>query len=65
MSILLHHYKELKECISETERMQEAGRPTDSKKKEWSTEKKEEKQEETQETSIATLDGYFVQNYVN
>ena len=45
ISILFHHYKELKECISEVERIEEASsRATDSsiKKKEWLTIKKEE-----------------------
>jgi hypothetical protein len=33
MSILFHHYKELKECMSEVERIEEA-RTIDSKKRE-------------------------------
>jgi hypothetical protein len=54
MSILFHHYKELKECISEVEQIQEASRVMNngSKKKGWFTKKEEE--EEKQETSAAT-----------
>ena len=55
ISILFHHYKELKECISEVERI-EAG-ATDSKKKEWLTELEEEEiQKENEEVSATTLE---------
>jgi hypothetical protein len=57
ISILFHHYKELKECISEVERIEESSRASASKKKEWSTKKEEE-----EETSAATLDGYLIHN---
>ena len=57
ISILFHHYKELKECISEIQQIQEASRATDSKKKEWLTIK--------EEVPIDTLDGYFIQNTAN
>src|ERR687897_1652067 len=40
MSILLYHYKQLTECISEVERIET--KVNRSKKKEWSTKKKEE-----------------------
>jgi hypothetical protein len=40
MSILLYHYKELTECISEVERIE--ARVNNSKKKEWLTKNKEE-----------------------
>jgi hypothetical protein len=63
MSILFHHYKELKEC-TEVEQIQEASRVTNngSKKKEWLTIKEEEaeEQEEKQETCAATLDSYLI-----
>lgn len=40
MSVLFHHYKELKECISEGERIEEkANRVNSSKKREGSAEK--------------------------
>ncbi len=42
MSILFHHYKELKECISEVERIE--AKVNDSKKKEWLTIKGEEEE---------------------
>jgi hypothetical protein len=61
ISILFHHYKELKECISEVERIEGASsRGTDSsKKRDWLREEKEERQEE-REGKSATLDGFFV-----
>jgi hypothetical protein len=40
MSILLYHYKELTECISEVERIE--ARVNNSEKKEWLTKKKED-----------------------
>jgi hypothetical protein len=54
MSILLYHYKQLTACISEVERIEAK---VNSKKKEWSTAKKEEKEE-----MPTTLDSYFVKN---
>ena len=72
ISILFHHYKELKECISEFEQIEEASRATDSKKKDWSTMKRKEEQEEEEiqdkkeeEKMPTTLDGYFIQNNAN
>jgi hypothetical protein len=41
MSILFHHYKELKECISEVEQIEEDSRATDSNNDEF-TKKEEE-----------------------
>jgi hypothetical protein len=52
MSILFHHYKELKECISEVEQIKEESRATDSNNYELM--KKEEIR------STVTLDGYFI-----
>jgi hypothetical protein len=55
MSILFHHYKELKECISEVEQIQEASTVTNdsSKKKErWLTKKEEV-------ATTVTLDGFL------
>jgi hypothetical protein len=42
MSILFHHYKELKECMSEIKKIREASNVKNdiSKKKEWLTERK-------------------------
>jgi len=54
MSILFHHYKELKECISEVEQIEEA-KVSSSKKKEWLTIKGEEKQK-IDETFVRVLD---------
>ena len=64
VSILFHHYKELKECMSEVEQIEEASsRAIDSniKNKEWLT-IREEEQEETQkqeEENLTRWDGYF------
>jgi DNA topoisomerase VI subunit B len=65
ISILFHHYKELKECIQELERIEEeVSRTTtadSSKKKEWLKDKEGEKQDSQKEEEIlATLDGYFI-----
>jgi hypothetical protein len=62
MSILLYHYKQLTECISEVERIED--RVNSSKKKEWFLKKKEEKYEEKEEVPT-TLDNYFVKNNAN
>jgi hypothetical protein len=67
VSILFHHYKELKECISEVEQMEASSRAIDSstKNKEWLTireEKGAEEQEEQEEEMLpppTNLDGYF------
>ena len=63
MSALLYHQKQLTECISEVERIEDR---VNSKKKEWLTEKKEEKQEQKEEEEeqvpTSTLDGYFINN---
>ena len=66
ISILFHHYKELKECISEVEQIEGANsRGTDSsKKRDWLMEEEEERQEE-EEAPATTLDGYFTHNNVN
>ena len=58
MSILLYHYKQLRECISEVERIEVI---VNSKKK-WLT--KEEAKEEKEEVH-ATLDTYFIKNNAN
>jgi hypothetical protein len=62
ISILFHHYKELKECISVVEQLEEASRATDNsssgKKLDW-LKKKEEGQDEKVKLP-ATLDGYFI-----
>jgi hypothetical protein len=60
MSILFHHYKELKECISEVERIE--AKVSSNKKKEWFTIKGEEEKEERKEEMPTILDGYFIQN---
>jgi hypothetical protein len=62
MSILLCHYKQLSACISEVERIEAK---VNSKKKEWSTPKKEVKQEKKEEVPLATLDSYFIKNNAN
>jgi hypothetical protein len=56
ISILFYHYKELKECISEVERIEAK---VSSKKKEWLTIKEEEM------PTTVTLDGYFIYNKAN
>jgi hypothetical protein len=55
MSILFHHYKELKECISDVERIE--GKVNSSKKKELT--KKEEEKLEYEEEIPTTLDSYL------
>ena len=63
ISILFHHYEELKKCISEIEQIEEASRAADSsrsdsiKKIDWLT-IREEKVEEKVELP-ATFDGLF------
>lgn len=56
ISILFHHYKELKESIAEVERIE--GKVNNSKDK-GLMEEKEEKQEVSTTT---TLDSYFIRN---
>ena len=60
MSILLYHYKELTECISEVERIE--ARVNNSKKKEWLTKKKEEEKQLEKEEVPTTLDSSFIKN---
>ena len=65
ISILFHQYKELKECISEVERIEaEVSRATadkSMKQEEWLREKKEEEEEEEKEEMMpATLDSYIL-----
>src|ERR671919_689116 len=60
MSILLHNYKDLTQCISEVERIEAI---VNSKKKEWRwqvTAKRGEEREEEEEKMATTLDSYFV-----
>ena len=61
MSILLHDYKDLTQCISEVERIEAI---VNSKKKEgWgqlTAKKKEEESEKEEEATPTTLDSYFV-----
>lgn len=61
ISIIFHHYKELKECNAEVKEI-EAGQVNHSKKneKEWLTTKEEEQETQEQEKEIpTTLDGYL------
>lgn len=66
ISILFHHYKELKECIYEVERIDEEASKANndsSKKRDWLTIKGgEEKQseEEMPRPNKNTLDGYII-----
>ncbi|MDQ3837589.1 MAG: hypothetical protein M3270_11765 [Thermoproteota archaeon] len=64
ISILFHHYKELKERISEVEKI-EGGQVNHSKNKEekWLTIKEEEEEQETlkqKEEILTTLDSYLL-----
>ena len=52
MSILLYHYKEWTECISEVERIE--SRVKNSKKKEWWTKKKEKQGKELEKEEVPT-----------
>jgi hypothetical protein len=62
VSILFHHYKELKECISEVKEIEE-GQVKHSKKREeeWLTIKEEEEEvtQKQEEENPISLDGYF------
>lgn len=70
ISILFHHYKELKEYIFEIEQLEEVSSTTtesSSKKKEErlttkeeKEEEEEEKQEEQKQETFTTLDGYIL-----
>jgi hypothetical protein len=67
MSILLYHYKQLTECISEVERI-EAKVNNSKKKEEWLTinkKEEEEKQQEKEEVFSTILDSYFINNNTN
>jgi hypothetical protein len=64
ISILFHHYKELKECISEVEQIIEeeaSGANYSVKQKDWLKITKEEQKEKV-ELPISILDGYFIHN---
>jgi hypothetical protein len=64
ISILFHHYKELKKCRFELDRLQgkvNSGNSNSNKDKEQWTIKEEEKEE----VPIDTLDGYFIQTNAN
>jgi hypothetical protein len=54
MSILLYHYKQLTQCISEVERIE--AKVNSNKKKEWLTIKEEEEKEEVP----ITLDNFLL-----
>jgi hypothetical protein len=55
MSILFHHCKELKECISEVERIKETGVSDDSNSS-------KNKELTIKEEVPTNLDGYFIRN---
>jgi hypothetical protein len=61
MSILLYHYKQLTQCISEVEQIEER---VNSKKRKWLTKKegKEKEKQEEKEEVRTTLDSYFIKN---
>jgi hypothetical protein len=59
MSILLHHFKELTECISEVERIESIVNNTMNMKAE-DLVKKEEEEAETKETPTTTLDAFLM-----
>jgi hypothetical protein len=59
MSILLYHFKQLTQCISEAERIEAK---LNSKNKELLT---KEKEKEKQEAPATTLDSYFIKNNAN
>jgi hypothetical protein len=63
MSILLYHYKQLTECISEVERIED--KVNNSKKKRRGLTKKEEEKQEEKEEMPVTLDSYFIKNNTN
>ncbi len=68
MSILLYHFKELTECISEVGRIE--AKVNSNKKEEWSITRKEEEEEEDvkqyneKEEMPMTLDNYFINNKI-
>ena len=60
ISILFHHYKELKECISEVKQIEEASsRATTNSSNDELTKKEEDV------PTTTTLDGYFIHNNAN
>ena len=59
ISILFHHYEELKECISEVEQLKEASRATTNSSRNMQLTIEEEQKEET----LTTVDGYFLFGY--
>jgi hypothetical protein len=65
MSILLYHYKQLTECISEVERIE--ARVNSSKKKEWLTIKKKVRKEQREKEEVpttTTLDGLLLSTII-
>jgi hypothetical protein len=65
ISILLYHYKQLTQCISEVEQIEakiDSKKGRELTKKEGEEDKHEEKEEEMPTT---TLDSYFIQNNAN
>jgi hypothetical protein len=66
MSILLYHFKELTECISEVGRIE--AKVNSNKKEEWSITRKEEEEDVKQyigkEEMPMTLDNYFINNKI-
>jgi hypothetical protein len=64
ISILFHHYEELKKCISEIEHIEEASRATDNsssgKKIDWLTISEGKVDEEQEEAPSTSLDGYIL-----
>ncbi|MDQ3807303.1 MAG: hypothetical protein M3298_03955 [Thermoproteota archaeon] len=67
MSILLYHFKELTECISEVGRIE--AKVNSNKKEEWSITRKEEEEEDVKqynekEEMPMTLDNYFINNKI-
>src|ERR687893_127236 len=59
ISILFHHYEELKKCISEVEQIERVSRATTNRGRNMQLTIEEEQKEET----LTTVDGYFLFGY--
>ena len=60
MSILLHHFKELTECIKEVERIEAKVITTMKMEEKGLTKNKEEQQEKAEQEMPLTLDGFLM-----
>jgi hypothetical protein len=60
MSILFHHYKELKECMFEIKQLEGKVKNSNSSKNKGELTIKKVEEEQEEELPAATLDGFFL-----